>query len=73
MKNPFMEEVALGSNTVGMVTVNQVLVPRADAKCVQCEQPFTRANVFTTMGAREIAISGLCEKCFNANFSGAEQ
>ena len=36
--------------------------------CISCEQPFSEKNVFTRDGAREVAISGCCEKCFDKIF-----
>lgn len=38
------------------------------AKCVDCQRPFTQANVFTTLGWRETQISGMCEACFDELF-----
>ena len=37
-------------------------------RCINCKQPFTTANVFTSQGAKETQISGMCEKCFDALF-----
>ena len=37
-------------------------------KCYTCGQPFTRVNVFTTLGWRETQISGMCEACFDELF-----
>lgn len=40
--------------------------------CNICYKPFTTDNVFTIEGAREIEISGFCEKCFDALFEDEE-
>ena len=50
------------------ITVARERVLRSEAKCCQCNKPFTKDNVFTVDGNREIAITGLCEKCFDENF-----
>lgn len=34
-------------------------------RCVFCKQPFSAENVFTELGAKEVAISGSCEKCWD--------
>lgn len=55
------------------VIVGGVEVDRKDAKCIDCEQPFKfGVNVFTREGQKEIAISGLCEKCFDSLFEDEE-
>jgi hypothetical protein len=38
------------------------------ARCVECGQPFTSANVYTPEGWKETKISGMCEKCFDRAF-----
>lgn len=48
-------------------------VPGAPSICFNCKQPFTSANVFTNAGLREIAISGMCEKCFDELFAEEEE
>jgi hypothetical protein len=35
-------------------------------KCVSCQKPFSKENVFTDAGQRETQISGMCEVCFDA-------
>ena len=40
-----------------------------DSKCVDCKETFEfGVNIFTDAGFREIAISGVCEKCFDSYF-----
>lgn len=51
-----------------IVARQQVL--RSEASCIQCAEPFSPANVFTSEGAAEVAISGLCERCFDSLFEG---
>jgi hypothetical protein len=34
-------------------------------RCVCCGQPFTDANVYSAAGWLEVAISGICEVCFD--------
>jgi hypothetical protein len=53
--------------------------PRADQCCIDCQKPFVfgpkhdpAANVWTPDGKREVAISGTCERCFDAMFEEAE-
>lgn len=36
--------------------------------CIECQQPFTRKNVYSDLGWKETQISGLCEECFDALF-----
>ncbi len=37
--------------------------------CVFCQAPFEMGvNVFTEAGVREVKLSGVCEKCFDATF-----
>jgi hypothetical protein len=49
--------------------VGRTVVDRAEAKCIDCAQPFKYGvNVFTRDGLREVGISGMCEKCFDALF-----
>jgi hypothetical protein len=43
-----------------------------EGTCFRRKQPFTSANVFTAAGMREVAISGMCEKCFDAIFADDE-
>ncbi len=39
---------------------------RGRVACINCQRPFLRnVNVFTVDGWREIAISGMCESCFD--------
>ena len=39
---------------------------RGRTACINCQRPFQRdVNVFTVYGWREIAISGMCEACFD--------
>lgn len=47
--------------------------PRTAARCIHCSEPFAfGVNVFTQAGAREVGISGSCEKCFDAMFEDEE-
>lgn len=53
--------------------------PRPDQRCMECKRPFVfgprndeRANVYTIDGKKEIAITGVCERCFDALFSDDE-
>lgn len=40
-----------------------------DDKCIDCKEPFEfGVNIFTDAGFLEVAISGLCEKCFDSYF-----
>jgi hypothetical protein len=51
------------------VIVGRSVVPRDEAKCIQCRDPFKfGVNVFTREGAAEVRISGMCERCFDALF-----
>ena len=46
--------------------VGRSVVNRSEAVCLTCRQPFKfGVNVFTDAGHREVAISGMCEKCFD--------
>lgn len=54
--------------------------PRADQLCVSCRKPFIfgpasdpAANVWTIDGKKEVAITGICERCFDALFDDAEE
>jgi hypothetical protein len=47
------------------ITVARTQVLKSEARCICCKEPFTKANVFTTAGMKEVAISGMCEKCFD--------
>lgn len=41
--------------------------------CMHCKQPFKYGvNVFTREGMKEIAISGMCEYCFDRLFDDEE-
>lgn len=43
-------------------------------KCVDCKKPFEYGvNIFTEAGRREIAITGICEKCFDSYFEEDEE
>lgn len=37
-------------------------------RCAHCQQQFTDANVYTVDGIKEIAISQVCERCFDEIF-----
>ncbi len=50
------------------VVVALTEVKASEARCISCHQPFTKENVFTSSGLTEIAISGMCEKCFDSLF-----
>lgn len=46
--------------------------PRADQCCVACRRPFIfgpksdpHATVYSPEGKHEVAISGMCERCFD--------
>jgi len=41
-------------------------------KCMDCDQPFTQANVTTAAGWKETQISGFCEVCYDALFDDAQ-
>lgn len=58
------------SNRLGVEKlVGREYVPLDKAVCIDCKQPFKfGVNVFTNEGQAEIAISGTCEKCFDALF-----
>lgn len=56
------------------------VVPRQEAKCIQCQQPFKAGkkgdpgvNVYSRDGMREIGISGLCEACFDFLFEDFDE
>jgi len=34
--------------------------------CISCKKPFTKENVYSPDGWREIKISQMCELCFDA-------
>lgn len=38
-------------------------------RCLQCEEPFTKSNVFSELGEKEISTSGFCERCFDSFFA----
>lgn len=40
--------------------------------CVNCKQPFSVANVFTSAGWRETRLSGMCEKCWDETFAAED-
>ncbi len=42
-------------------------------KCMNCEQPFSKANTHSVDGWRETQISGLCENCFDEITAEAEE
>lgn len=54
--------------------MNPRIVGRSDtggepSTCLHCKQPFRYGvNVFTREGMKEIAISGMCESCFDGLF-----
>ncbi len=54
--------------------MNPRIVGRSDtggkpSTCLLCKQPFKYGvNVFTREGMKEIAISGMCESCFDGLF-----
>lgn len=51
------------------VTVGRQQVLKSEAKCLDCKQPFKfGVNIFTIDGHKEVAISGVCEKCFDSYF-----
>ena len=55
------------------VIVARRQVPRSEARCIKCGEPFKNGvNVFTKAGFAEVAISGLCETCFDAIFQNEE-
>jgi hypothetical protein len=37
--------------------------------CVKCKDAFSSENVYTEAGRRETALSGLCERCWDAMFA----
>lgn len=49
-------------------TVGRQPVLSSEARCIHCGEPFSSKNVFTREGLAEIAISGICEKCFDGLF-----
>lgn len=55
------------------IIVARQQVKRSEARCLQCGEPFSKHNVFTREGMAEIAISGICEKCFDGLFEGDEE
>ena len=53
--------------------VGRQQVLKSEARCLDCGQPFKFGiNIFTPEGQREIAISGVCEKCFDSYFEDEE-
>ena len=54
-------------------TVASKQVKSSEARCICCKEPFTPDNVFTKEGMAEIAISGMCEKCFDGLFDEEEE
>lgn len=44
-----------------------------EGRCIQCGEEFTDSNVFTDAGWREVAISCLCERCFDGLFEGMDE
>lgn len=49
--------------------VGRTYVDRLTATCISCNQPFKfGVNMFTPNGQHEVAISGMCEKCFDELF-----
>jgi hypothetical protein len=56
------------------IIVGRQQVLKSEAKCIQCGDPFKNGvNVFTREGHAEIAISGVCERCFDALFEDDEE
>jgi len=59
--------------------MNPRIVGRSDtggkpSTCLLCKQPFKYGvNVFTREGMKEIAISGMCESCFDGLFEDDEE
>lgn len=49
-------------------TVGRREVLSTEARCIRCGEPFSNKNVFTREGLAEIAISGMCEVCFDGLF-----
>lgn len=43
-----------------------------DGLCISCGQPALK-NCYSEAGRREYSISGLCEKCFDAAYSGEDK
>lgn len=39
-----------------------------DNSCISCTEPFSKQNVFTEAGWREVQISRMCERCFDELF-----
>lgn len=55
--------------------VGRADTPVSEAKCIDCKEPFKPGkrgdpgvNVYTNDGMREVRITGMCEKCFDALF-----
>jgi hypothetical protein len=53
--------------------------PREDQLCIECRKPFVfgpkedpAANVYTIDGKKEVAITQVCERCFDALFEDEE-
>lgn len=55
------------------ITVGRRRVLKSEARCLLCGDPFSKDNVFTTDGMKEIAISGYCERCFDSLFEEDEE
>lgn len=62
------------------IKVASKLVNREDARCLSCNKPFVfglkkgkDVNIYSLLGAKEVAISGLCEICFDGLFDGEEE
>lgn len=54
------------------ITVARKQVKASEATCIDCGQHFGRHNIFTKDGLAEVAISGMCEACFDALFEDCD-
>ena len=55
------------------ITVARQQVKASEARCIHCGEAFSNKNVFTREGMAEIAISGMCEVCFDELFANLEE
>lgn len=68
--------MALHPSLVGRVATD----PNGTPVCINCHQPFKGGakgepgvNVYSQAGMREIAISGICERCFDFMFEEMDE
>jgi len=54
-----------------MTTYSEQQQPEGETLCISCKEPALK-NCYSEAGIREVHISGMCEKCFDALFEDEE-